>query len=77
VSAGSETEAFTWVSAALIGGLAAGSAIGGAVIDPAGVSAPFVVGVMAMTLAALVTALSRLAPVPEAPRAQAAPDVCR
>jgi MFS family permease len=77
VSAGSETEAFTWVSAALIGGLAAGSAIGGAVIDPAGVSAPFVVGVTAMTLAALVTALSRLAPVPEAPRAQAAPDVCR
>ena len=37
VSAGSETEAFTWVSAALIGGLAAGSAIGGAVIGPGGV----------------------------------------
>ena len=43
VSAGSETEAFTWVSAALIGGLAAGSAIGGAVIGPVGVSAPFIV----------------------------------
>jgi MFS family permease len=77
VSAGSETEAFTWVSAALIGGLAAGSAIGGAVIDPAGVSAPFVVGVMAIILAALVTGLSRLAPVPEASGAQAAPDACR
>jgi MFS family permease len=77
VSAGSETEAFTWVSAALIGGLAAGSAIGGAVIDPAGVSAPFVVGVTAMILAVLVTALSRLAPVPEASAAQAAPDACR
>ena len=36
VSAGSETEAFTWVSAALIGGLAIGSAIGGAVIAPVG-----------------------------------------
>lgn len=53
VSAGSETEAFTWVSAALIGGLAAGSAIGGAVIAPAGVSAPFVVSCLATMLAAL------------------------
>jgi MFS family permease len=51
VSAGSETEAFTWVSAALIGGLAAGSAIGGAVIASAGVSAPFVVS-CAATMAA-------------------------
>ena len=53
VSAGSETEAFTWVSAALIGGLAAGSAIGGAVIAPAGVSAPFVISCLATMLAAL------------------------
>ncbi|MBV9943586.1 MAG: MFS transporter [Solirubrobacterales bacterium] len=53
VSAGSETEAFTWVSAALIGGLAAGSAIGGAVIGPAGVSAPFVIACLATMLAAL------------------------
>ena len=53
VSAGSETEAFTWVSAALIGGLAADSAIGGAVIAPAGVSAPFVVSCLATMLAAL------------------------
>jgi hypothetical protein len=53
VSAGSETEAFTWVSAALIGGLALGSAIGGAVIAPAGVSAPFVVACLATMLAAL------------------------
>jgi MFS family permease len=55
VSAGTENEAFTWVSAALIGGLAAGSAIGGLVIGPAGVSAPFVVACLATTLAALVT----------------------
>jgi hypothetical protein len=53
VSAGSETEAFTWVSAALIGGLAAGSALGGAVIGPAGVSGPFVLSCLATMLAAL------------------------
>jgi MFS family permease len=53
VSAGSETEAFTWVSAALIGGLAAGSAIGGAAIAPAGESAPFVISCAATMLAAL------------------------
>jgi MFS family permease len=53
-SAGSETEAFTWVSAALIGGLAIGSAIGGAVIGPGGVSAPFVVGCLASLLATMI-----------------------
>ena len=53
VSAGSETEAFTWISAALIGGLAAGSALGGAVIGLGGVSAPFLVSCLATTLAAV------------------------
>jgi MFS family permease len=53
VTAGSETEAFTWVSAALVGGLAAGSAIGGAVIALGGVSAPFLVACGATMLAAL------------------------
>lgn len=53
VTAGSETEAFTWVSAALIGGLAAGSALAGAVIGPGGVSAPFLVSCGATMLAAL------------------------
>jgi MFS family permease len=53
VTTGSETEAFTWVSAALIGGLAAGSAIGGAVIGPGGVGAPFIVSCLATLLAAL------------------------
>jgi MFS family permease len=53
VSAGTETEAFTWVSAALIGGLAAGEAIGGAVIAPAGVGAPFVISCVATLFAAL------------------------
>jgi MFS family permease len=49
---GSETEAFTWVSAALIGGLAAGSAIGGAVIGSLGISAPFVISCAASMIAA-------------------------
>ncbi len=53
VTAGSETEAFTWISAALIGGVAAGSAVGGAVIAPGGVSAPFVVSCAATTIAAV------------------------
>ena len=53
VSVGSETEAFTWISAALIGGLAAGSALGGAVIGLGGVSAPFVISCLATLLAAV------------------------
>jgi predicted MFS family arabinose efflux permease len=53
VTPGTETEGFTWVSAALIGGLAAGSAVGGAAIASAGVSAPFVVATAASVLAAL------------------------
>jgi hypothetical protein len=53
VSSGVETEAFTWVSSALVGGLAAGSALGGGAVAAAGVSAPFVLGVMAMGLAAV------------------------
>ena len=49
---GSETEAFTWVSAALVGGISAGSAVGGAAIGQAGVSAPFVISCLASALAA-------------------------
>ena len=54
VTPGSETEAFTWVSAALIGGLAAGSAIGGAVIGPSGVGAPFALACLASLLAVVI-----------------------
>ncbi len=54
VTPGSETEAFTWVSAALIGGIAAGSAVGGAVIVPGGVGAPFVLSCLASLLAAVI-----------------------
>lgn len=52
VRAGAETEAFTWVSSALVGGLAAGSALGGAAVSAGGVSAPFVLAVIVMGLAA-------------------------
>ncbi|MGI8507060.1 MAG: MFS transporter [Solirubrobacteraceae bacterium] len=54
VTPGSETEAFTWVSAALVGGLAVGSAIAGAAVGPGGVSAPFVISCLASLLAAVI-----------------------
>ncbi|MFL5859566.1 MAG: MFS transporter [Solirubrobacteraceae bacterium] len=53
VSAGVETEAFTWVSSALIGGLAVGSALGGVAVAGGGVSAPFALGCAALALAGL------------------------
>ncbi len=60
VTPGVETEVFTWVAAALIGGLAAGSALGGAVIGSAGVSAPFVLACAATGLAALLAVRMRV-----------------
>ena len=59
VSEGSETEAFTWVAAALVTGIAAGSAAAGAVISSGGVGAPFVLGCSASVVAALVALASR------------------
>jgi predicted MFS family arabinose efflux permease len=53
VTPGSETEAFTWVAAALMLGLAAGSALSGVLIGGIGVSAPFVAACAAMAVAAL------------------------
>lgn len=65
VTPGSETEAFTWISAALIGGLAAGSALAGATIGPAGVSGPFVIACLASMLAAAIAVRVRdLVPIP-------------
>jgi MFS family permease len=52
VTSGVENEAFTWVSSALVGGLAAGSALGGGAVSVVGVSGPFVLAVTAMGLAA-------------------------
>jgi MFS family permease len=51
-TAGSANEAFTWVSSALIGGIALGSAVAGATVGPAGVSGPFLVACAASALAA-------------------------
>lgn len=59
VREGTETEAFTWVTAALVTGIAAGSAAGGGVISSAGVGAPFVLGVGATVLAAVMALASR------------------
>jgi MFS family permease len=56
---GAETEAFTWVSAALVGGLAVGSAIGGALIGAVGVSAPFLFSCCATAAAALLALRTR------------------
>ncbi len=53
VSPGSETEAFTWIAAALMAGLAGGSALSGVLIGALGVSAPFVAACAAMGIAAL------------------------
>ncbi len=52
VTPGSETEAFTRVTAAVVAGLAAGSAASGAVIGPAGVGAPFVLSCLSTMFAA-------------------------
>ena len=52
VTDGAETEAFTWVSAALVAGIAGGAALGGAVISTVGVSAPFVFAGLSLAIAA-------------------------
>ena len=59
VSPGVETEAFTWAASALIVGLAIGSALGGAAIDAAGVSGPFVLSCLAAGLTALLALRTR------------------
>jgi MFS family permease len=50
---GSEHEAFGWTLSGLIGGIAAGSALAGAVIGPLGVRGPFLLAVGAAALAAV------------------------
>jgi predicted MFS family arabinose efflux permease len=59
VTPGVETEAFTWVAAALVSGLAAGSALGGATIAAIGFSAPFVLACGAAAVAALLALRTR------------------
>ena len=59
VTAGAQTEAFTWVSAALVAGLAAGNALGGASIASAGVSGPFALGCAGLAVAAAAAVRTR------------------
>jgi MFS family permease len=53
ITPGTEHEAFSWMLSALIGGASAGLALGGAVIGPVGVKAPFVLASCASLLAVL------------------------
>jgi MFS family permease len=71
VSVGSETEAFTWVSSALVAGIAGGSALAGAVIGPVGVSGPFLIACAMLLFAAASSA--RAVRSPEAPRPAVSP----
>lgn len=56
---GSQTEAFTWVTSALVAGIAGGAAAAGAAISSGGVAAPFILGFGATLLAALLAVASR------------------
>jgi MFS family permease len=51
ITPGTEHEAFSWMLSALIGGASAGLALGGAVIGPVGVKAPFVLASFVSLLA--------------------------
>jgi MFS family permease len=53
VSDGTQTEAFTWVSAALVTGIAGGSTLAGALIGAWGVSGPFLLTCAALAVAAI------------------------
>jgi MFS family permease len=53
ITPGTEHEAFSWMLSALIGGASAGLALGGAVIGPVGVKAPFVLAAFGALLAAV------------------------
>jgi MFS family permease len=53
ITPGTEHEAFSWMLSALIGGASAGLALGGAVIGPVGVKAPFVLAACVSLLAVL------------------------
>jgi MFS family permease len=60
VSEGRETEAFTWLQSALVGGLSVGAALAGVVIGPGGVGAPFAISCAAFAVATVIAArLSR------------------
>jgi MFS family permease len=56
---GTTTEAFTWHRAATVGGIAGGSALGGGLVDVAGVSAAFAFGCTGAALATVLAVLGR------------------
>jgi MFS family permease len=56
---GSTAEAFTWSTAAIVGGIAAGSALAGALVGSAGVAAPFVLACSAAALAGALAIVRR------------------
>jgi predicted MFS family arabinose efflux permease len=57
--ADSATEAFTWHRGATVGGIACGSALGGALVDAAGAGGAFTLGCAAAGLACALAALGR------------------
>jgi predicted MFS family arabinose efflux permease len=57
--AGSATEAFSWHRAATVGGIALGSALGGALVDAAGPGAAFALGCTGAALAAVQAVLGQ------------------
>jgi MFS family permease len=59
VSEGTETEAFTWVSAALVAGMAGGSALGGTLVQTLGVSGPFALTCATLAIAATAAVRAR------------------
>jgi MFS family permease len=58
--AGAVTEAYTWNSAAITGGVAGGSALAGVLVEAAGSSAPFVLGCCGGAAAAAIAARGRM-----------------
>jgi MFS family permease len=56
---GTTTEAFTWHRAATVGGMAAGSALGGSLIDAHGAGGAFALGCAGVALAGALAALRR------------------
>jgi MFS family permease len=56
--AGTVTEAFTWATAAMFGGIAAGTTAAGSLVDTAGVGAPFAAACAAAACAAALAALA-------------------
>jgi MFS family permease len=73
--AGMATEAFTWHRAATIAGMAAGSALGGSLIDSRGAGAAFALGCAGVALAGVWAVLGRrrIEPPPSATSAALAP----